>query len=102
MGLILFGLIFGYLTMCRWEVLLHSYFLAGLGLLVLVVYIVLAHIYWFRAPLMGVSFRHAVLRCGTCWGICRRMKLSSAEDFRPIDNPIRTLWLLVDILPLSN
>jgi len=55
MGLILFGLIFGYLTMCRWEVLLHSYFLAGLGLLVLVVYIVLAHIYWFRAPLMGVS-----------------------------------------------
>jgi len=55
MGLILFGLIFGYLTMCRWEVLLHSYFLVGLGLLVLVIYIVLAHIYWFRAPLMGVS-----------------------------------------------
>ena len=38
---------------CRWEVLLHSYYLAGLGLLVLVAYIVLAHIYWFRAPLMG-------------------------------------------------
>src|SRR5215471_18554762 len=45
----------------------------------------------------GSLFSHAVLRCGTCWGICRRMKLSSAEDFRPIDNPIRTLWLLVDI-----
>jgi hypothetical protein len=55
MGLILFGLIFGYLAVCRWEVLLQSHFLAGLGLLVLVAYIVLAHIYWFRVPLIGLS-----------------------------------------------
>jgi hypothetical protein len=54
-GLILFGLIFGYLAVCRWEVLLQSHFLAGLGLLVLVAYIVLAHIYWFRVPLIGLS-----------------------------------------------
>ena len=42
MQLILFGLIFGYLAVCRWEVLLHSDYLAGLGLLALVAYIVLA------------------------------------------------------------
>lgn len=55
MGLMLFGLIYGYLTACRWEMLLHSYYLAGLGLLVLVAYIVLAHIYWFRVPFIGIS-----------------------------------------------
>ena len=55
MGLMLFGLIYGYLTVCRWEVLLRSHFLAGLGLLVLLAYVVLAHIYWFRIPLIGVS-----------------------------------------------
>lgn len=54
-GLMLFGLIFGYLAVCRWEVLLQSHFLAVLGLLVLVAYIVVARIYWFRAPLIGVS-----------------------------------------------
>jgi hypothetical protein len=54
-ALMLFGLIFGYLVLYRWEVLRQSYFLAALGLLVLVAYIVLSHTYWFRAPLIGVS-----------------------------------------------
>src|SRR5215469_10669009 len=55
MGLILFGLIYGYLTVCQWEVLQRSYFLSGLGLLVLVGYVVLARVFWFRDPLIGVS-----------------------------------------------
>lgn len=54
MGLMLFGLVCGYLTVCRWEVL-QSYFLAALGLLMLVGYVVLARVYWFKAPLIGVS-----------------------------------------------
>jgi hypothetical protein len=54
-GLILFGLIYVYLAVCRWEVLQRSYFLAGLGLLVLVSYVLLARIFWFKAPLIGVS-----------------------------------------------
>ena len=29
MGLMLFGLIYGYLTVCRWELLLHSYYWPG-------------------------------------------------------------------------
>jgi len=68
MGLMLFGLIHGYLTVSRWEVLLRSHFLAGLGLLVLVGYVVLARVFWFKAPLIGVSlatlFYLAGLLCG--------------------------------------
>jgi hypothetical protein len=36
-------------------VLQKSYFLAALGLLMLVGYVVLARVYWFKAPLIGVS-----------------------------------------------
>jgi len=55
MGLILFGLIYGYLTLYRWDVLQKSHFLAGLGLVVLVSYVVLARVFWFSDPLIGVS-----------------------------------------------
>jgi hypothetical protein len=55
MGLMLFGLVYGYPTVCQWEVLQKSYFLAALGLLMLVGYVVLARVYWFKAPLIGVS-----------------------------------------------
>ena len=55
MGLMLFGLIYGYLTVYRWDVLQKSYFLAGLGLVVLVSYVVLARVFWFTDPLIGMS-----------------------------------------------
>jgi len=55
MGLVLFGLIYRYLALSRWDVLLRSHFLIGLGLLWLVGYILLTQIYWFRIPLIGVS-----------------------------------------------
>ena len=55
MGLMLFGLIYGYLTLYRWDVLQKSYFLAGVGLVVLVSYVVLARVFWFSDPLIGVS-----------------------------------------------
>jgi hypothetical protein len=55
MGLMLFGLIYGYMTVYQWEVLHRSYFLSGLGLLVLVGYVVLARVFWFKDPLIGVS-----------------------------------------------
>jgi hypothetical protein len=55
MGLLLFGLIYGYMVVYRWEVLRTSYFLVGTGLLMLVGYVVLARIFWFTAPLIGVS-----------------------------------------------
>ena len=55
MGLMLFGLIYGYLTVYRWDMLQKSYFLAGLGLVVLVSYVVLARVFWFSDPLIGTS-----------------------------------------------
>jgi hypothetical protein len=55
MGLMLFGLIYGFLTVYRWDVLQKSYFLAGLGLVVLVSYVVLARVFWFTDPLIGPS-----------------------------------------------
>jgi len=55
LGLVQFGLIYGYLALSRWEMLLRSHFLIGLGLLWLVGFILLAHTYWFRIPLIGVS-----------------------------------------------
>jgi hypothetical protein len=48
-ALILFGLMYGYLVICRWEVLRRSYFLAILGLVFLLAYVVLARVFWFKA-----------------------------------------------------
>lgn len=55
MGAILFGLVYGYLAVCRWEVLHRSYFLVVIGLLMLVGYVVVARIFWFTAPLIAAS-----------------------------------------------
>jgi hypothetical protein len=55
LGLILFGLVFGYLVICRWEVLHTSYFLMTVGFLVLLTYVALARLFWFRAPFMLAS-----------------------------------------------
>ena len=55
MGLMLFGLIYGYLAVYRWEVLQRSSFLAGLGLLVLLGYLILSRVFWFKSPLLWVS-----------------------------------------------
>lgn len=53
MGAMFFGLMFGYLALCEPAVLMHSVFLQGIGLIVLLSYVVLAHRYWFKIPLRG-------------------------------------------------
>ena len=55
LGLILFGLVFGYLAIGRWEVFDRSYFLMIVGFLVLLTYVALARVFWFRAPFMLAS-----------------------------------------------
>jgi len=52
--LILFGAVYGYLAMCHSEVLFNSAFLLGLGLLLLLAFAALSHLYFFRTPLLGV------------------------------------------------
>jgi hypothetical protein len=54
MGLILFGLVFGYLALAHDQLLFHSPFLWVVGLAMLVGLVVLCKVYFFRAPLTGV------------------------------------------------
>ncbi len=53
-GAILFGAIYGYLSLLHSAFLFQSTFLLSIGLLLLVGYIVLAKRYWFSAPFRGI------------------------------------------------
>ena len=55
MGLILFGSVFGYLALAHGQLLFQSPFLLAIGLAVLVGFVVLCKLYFFRAPLIGIS-----------------------------------------------
>ena len=54
MGLILFGLVFGYLTVAHGQVLFQSTFLLAVGLVMLGGLAVLCKVYFFSVPLTGV------------------------------------------------
>lgn len=54
-GLMLFGLTYGYLALAHSELLFQSLFLQVLGLVVLTGYVVLARRFYFIAPLAGAS-----------------------------------------------
>jgi hypothetical protein len=55
MGLILFGLVYGFLGLARGQLLFHSPFLLIVGLAMLGGFVVLSKLYFFNAPLLGVS-----------------------------------------------
>ena len=55
MGLILFGLIFNFLALAHGQLLFRSPFLIVIGLAMLGGYVVLSKVYFFTAPLTGVS-----------------------------------------------
>jgi hypothetical protein len=55
MGLILFGLIFGFLALAHDRLLFQSPFLLVVGLAMLGALAVLCKVYFFSAPLMGIS-----------------------------------------------
>ncbi len=61
-GAMLFGLVYGYLSLMHSAFLFQSWFLLGLGLLTLVGYTVLAKLYWFSVPFRGVSLA-TILYC---------------------------------------
>lgn len=54
MGAILFGLVYGYLASVHIELLMSSPFLLGVGLAMLVGFVILAKLYWFKVPFIGV------------------------------------------------
>jgi hypothetical protein len=55
MGLILFGLVFGFLGLAHSQLLFQSPFLLVVGLAMLVGLVLISKAYFFSAPLMGVS-----------------------------------------------
>jgi len=55
MGLILFGLVFGFLALAHGQLLFRSPFLLAVGLAMLGGYVVLCKVSFFSAPLIGVS-----------------------------------------------
>jgi hypothetical protein len=55
MGLILFGLVFGFLALAHGELLFRSPFLLAVGLAMLVGYVVVCKVSFFSGPLTGVS-----------------------------------------------
>ncbi len=55
MGLILFGLVFGYLALAHSQLLFHSTFLLAVGLAMLCGVVVLCKVYFFSAPLKGIG-----------------------------------------------
>jgi hypothetical protein len=54
LGAILFGAVYGYLAVAHGAFLFQSYFLLGLGLLLLVAYGFLGKLYWFSTPFRGI------------------------------------------------
>lgn len=54
-GFIMFGAIYGYLAVCHIEFLVQSYFLMNIGMAALLSYLLLAKIYWFKVPLLGIA-----------------------------------------------
>lgn len=55
MGLILFGLVFGFLALAHGQLLFQSPFLLVVGLAMLGGFVVLSKAYFFSAPLTGIS-----------------------------------------------
>ena len=55
MGLILFGLVFGYLAFVHGQLLFQSPFLLIVGFAMLVGFLVLCKVYFFSAPLTGIG-----------------------------------------------
>ena len=55
LGLILFGLVFGFLALAHGKLLFHSPFLLIVGLAMLGGFVVLSRLYFFSAPLIGIS-----------------------------------------------
>ncbi len=64
LGLITFGVVYGYLALARPQVLADSAFLLALGLGVHLAYVVLARRYFFRVPLRGAALAGLLYAAG--------------------------------------
>jgi hypothetical protein len=67
LGAILFGLVYGYLAIAHPDFLFRSPFLLIVGLAVLASYVVLAKLYWFSIPFIGISVATATYFAAVAW-----------------------------------
>jgi hypothetical protein len=68
LGLVLFALIYGYLALVAPTLLFGSLFLQGLGLVLLLAYVVIARRYFFSVPFRGVVLATAFFIAGLVAG----------------------------------
>lgn len=59
-GAMLFGLVYGYLALVHPAFLFASVYLCTLGLVVLLAYLLLARLYWFKTPFRGIALATAL------------------------------------------
>jgi hypothetical protein len=64
LGIIFFGLVYGYLALAARDFLIRSPFFVVLGALVLLSYVVLAKLYWHNRALVGVALALACYVAG--------------------------------------
>ena len=64
LALIFFGLVYGYLSLMRADILFESPFLMGLGMCMLLSFAVLARLYFFSIPFQGVCVASACYLLG--------------------------------------
>ena len=63
-GAILFGAVWAHLALVHPAFLFQSFFLLALGLILLVAYVLLAKIYWFRIPFRGIALATVLYALG--------------------------------------
>jgi hypothetical protein len=68
LGVILFGLVYGYLALAHFSLLAMPSFLSILGLVCLASYFVLAKLYWFSVPFRGVTLALVLYVAGLILG----------------------------------
>lgn len=67
LGAILFGLVYGYLAIAHADFLFRSPFLLIVGLAALASYGVLAKVYWFSVPFIGIGVATACYLAAVAW-----------------------------------
>jgi hypothetical protein len=66
-GVMFFGVLYAWLAMAQPALLFGSPFLASLGLVLLLHWLVLAHLYWFSIPFRGIALALACYVAG--WAV---------------------------------
>lgn len=67
LGAMLFGLVYGYLAAVHPAFLFQSVYLQAVGAALLATYVVLARLYWFRTPFIGMTAALASYLIALVW-----------------------------------